>query len=224
MAKSIDLFVEHEGLLYRAAVDPQRNQSHYQLVLPAAIREKILKLLHSSIIGGHFGFRRTFLKVWRKFWRDSMRGDIRQFCMSCPIFQETRAVGTRSLLKSLELPTRPNMVLGCDHYGPIRPQSFNGNKHILILVDHFSKFMKLRAVTDTSAETTAKAILEEHIYLHGMFQILVSDRGGAFISNVLKEIFRILGMKQSLTSGYAPWSDTHSERGLKTMKSMLKKC
>jgi len=86
--------------------------------------------------------------------------------------------------------------------------------------------MKLRAVSDTSTETTAKAILEEHIYLHGMFQILVSDRGGAFINNVLKEIFRyeysILGMKQSLTSGYAPWSDTNSERGLRTMKTMLK--
>jgi hypothetical protein len=67
-AKHIDLFTEHQGLLYREAADPRRNHGHFQLVVPAAIREKILKVLHSSLLGGHFGFRRTFLKAYRKFW------------------------------------------------------------------------------------------------------------------------------------------------------------
>jgi hypothetical protein len=133
-----------------------------------------------------------------------MRGDIRQFCLACPACQEAKADGPRAILKPLEMAIRPNMVLGSDIYDPIRPKSYNNTSHVLLLVDHFSKFIKLRAIPDTSAETVATAILNDHIYVHGMFKVLVSDRGGCYISKVMKELFRLLGSKQSRTSGYSP--------------------
>ena len=222
-AKESNLFVLREGLLYREAKHPGRNHGHLQLVLPEKLRKRVLDTIHGSIIGGHYGYRRTFLKAYARFYWPDMRRDCKDYCQACPACQENRAPKGKPFLKHLEMPTRPNVALSCDVFGPVRPASYNDNKYVVILVDQFSKYMKLRATKDAQAKTVARMIVEEHVFNDGVFPILVSDRGSAYTSNLFKEMCSLLGIKQSLTSAYHPQSDTHSERGLKTMKGVLKK-
>ena len=222
-AKNIDLFKVHDGLLYREAIDSRRSDNHFQLVVPAALKRKIMNVMQSSLLGGHFAYLKTFHKIYRKFWWLAMRSEIKDFCRACPACQENSSEPPRASLLPTELPTRPNMVLYTDTLGPVKPTSFNGNKHCIILADHFSKFIKLRAIKDLQAETLAKAIVEMHIMKDGVFPILVSDRHKSYTSKLLKEINAMLGIKHSLTCAYRPSSDHQSERTFRTIKSMMKR-
>lgn len=53
-----------------------------------------------------------------------------------------------------------------DFLGPF-PASVNNKKYILVITDHFTKWVEAFAVTDQTRETTAKKLVEEFIARFG---------------------------------------------------------
>ena len=222
-ASEIDFYVMHEGTLYREATMLRRNHKHFQLVAPFEIRRKILEIMHNSRIGMHFAFRRTYLRTAAKFYWPEMKANVEEYCKACGVCMANRSPGPKAFLTPNQLATRPGMCLGLDFFGPVQPESTEGHKYVIIIVDHFSKFIKLRALKDITAVTAAEALLQEHVYNEGFFQVLVSDRGVQFTSNVWKELSKLLGFKQHMSTSFHAQTDGASERGLKMMKTQLKK-
>ena len=52
--------------------------------------------------------------------------------------------------------------LAIDFVGPL-PESKKGNRHILVVTDHFTKWVEIFALPDHKAETCAEVILNEVI-------------------------------------------------------------
>ena len=80
------------GLLWMKK-EVQRRQIT-QLVVPATLREKVMKLAHDSIMSGHQSVKKTYDRVVEHFFWPGVHGDVVRYCRSCDICQRTVTKGS----------------------------------------------------------------------------------------------------------------------------------
>ena len=102
------------------------------------------------------------------------------------------------------------------------PCSYGGNKYAIVFMDYLTKWPEVFPVPNQTAETIARALVEV-ISHHGVPAKLLSDRGASFLSDVLQEVYKLLGIKKVNTSAYHPQSDGLVERFNRTVTDMLAK-
>jgi len=83
------------------------------------------------------------------------------------------------------LPKSPMEVLRIDHFGPSQETS-GRYKHVLVIVDAFTRFTWLGAVRSTTTKEVVEH-LEKIFMLFGKPTNIVTDRGTAFTSNEFTE-------------------------------------
>ena len=103
------------------------------------------------------------------------------------------------------------------------PMSENGNSCIMLFTDYYTKWVEAFAMPDSEATTVAQKLIQGILCRHGAPERIISDRGPNFTSDVFKEVTEMLGMKQSLTSGYHPQADGQAERNIGTLTRTISK-
>ena len=98
----------------------------------------------------------------------------------------------------------------------------DGNRYTLVFQDYLSKWPAVYALPDHKVETVTGCLLDL-IWRHGVPNRIIHDRTAEFLSNVLQEVARLIGVKQLQTSGGLPQTDGLMERFNKTLKQMLLK-
>ncbi|GFV02721.1 retrovirus-related Pol polyprotein from transposon 412 [Trichonephila clavipes] len=71
------------GVLYRKFESEDGKTFRWQLVLPRSRIPEVLKELHGSPTGGHFGVMKTLHRVRERFFWGKVRADVEQWCKSC---------------------------------------------------------------------------------------------------------------------------------------------
>ncbi len=63
---------------------------------------------HTSPLGGHSGFLKTYHRVKKEFFWDGLKSDIQKFVAECLVCQQNKVeiVKTLSLLRPLAIPSR----------------------------------------------------------------------------------------------------------------------
>ena len=113
-----------------------------------------------------------------------MRTNIVEWCRSC--MQCARRIGKQERPPLTPIPvTGPFDRVGVDVVQFAKSQ--NGNKYAGVFVDYLTKWPEVFPTPDQSALTIAKLLVEHIISRHGVPRELLSDRGGAFLSRLLKE-------------------------------------
>ena len=91
--------------------------------------------------------------------------------------------------------------------------SSNGMDTILVIVDRFTKIIRLKATTtNISSEGIAKIYRDEIWKLHGVPRTILSNRGPQFTSKFMEEFTEVLGTKRKLSTAYHPQTDGQTER------------
>ena len=94
--------------------------------------------------------------------------------------------------------------IAIDITGPLNTTR-KGNKYVLRIIDHFSKFCFLIPLKDTTAKTVAVALLDNWIALFGAPLEISSDNGTSF-KNILKQakqhLCAMMGMKEVFSVPY----------------------
>ena len=98
-----------------------------------------------------------------------------------------------------------------------------GNRYVLVCVDHFSKFLIVEPLKTKSAEEVAKAILNKVVLIHGAPRKIHSDKGKEFVNSVVEHLRKILQVDQSTTAGYNPRANRVTERVNRDIIKMLQK-
>jgi len=170
---------------------------------------------------GHFGEKAMYYQIEREgYWWPRMRRDIKDIiakCNDCRRFNY-RTHGfhpSRSVTASL-----PG-----DHYQMDLaqfPKSIDGKIFCLIVVDVFTGFLMLRALSDGKAKTVAAA-LWEICSIIGPPKVIQSDNGPQFISGTIRALTRLLGVEHRLISEYNPRADGKVERAVQTVKQSVLK-
>ena len=117
--------------------------------------------------------------------------------------------------------TGPFDRVGVDVVQFAKPQ--NGNTYAVVFVDYLTKWPEVFSTPDQSALTIAKLLVEHIISRHGVPRELLSDRGAAFLSRLLKEVCVLMGIKKANTTAYHPQTDGLVERFNQTLTDMLAK-
>ena len=106
----------------------------------------------------------------------------------------------------------------CDSIGPF-PWSEDGNRHILIAMESYTRWTVTQAVSDITAETIHK-FLTRIVTTFRCFRYLVTDNARAFHSDLLKRLSSSLGYKHFFFTPYHAQSNS-VERVNSTLVGML---
>ena len=114
----------------------------------------------------------------------------------------------------------PWELVGIDVAGPLK-ETKAGNKHIILVIDSFSKYLIAKATKNFTGETTTKFVKEELISKYGVPKALLSDQGRNFESNQFEQFCKDSGIKKVRTTSYHPQCNGMTERTIRTIKKML---
>ena len=103
------------------------------------------------------------------------------------------------------------------------PRSTKGNQYAVVFVDYLTRWLKVFTVPDQTAATIARLLVEEIVSRHSVPTEILSDRGKAFLSSLMKEVVKLLGIHQTNTTAYHPQTDGLVERFNRTLTTMLGK-
>lgn len=104
--------------------------------------------------------------------------------------------------------------------GPL-PETVHGHRYILVLMDHFSKWSEEFSTKDQKASTVAAILLHKVFSRFSPPQVLHSDQGANFESNLMHELCDLMGISKAQTSAYHPQCDGQVERHNRTLQDML---
>ena len=102
------------------------------------------------------------------------------------------------------------------------PPSEDGHRYILTLVDFATRYPEAVPLKNIDTETVAEALVDIFSRL-GVPEEILSDLGTQFVSECMKEVTRLLSIKQLTTTPYHPMCNGLTEKFNGTMKSMLKR-
>ena len=73
-----------------------------------------------------------------------------------------------------------------------------------MFVDNLTKWPEVFSTSDQSALTIAQLLVEQIVSRHGVSSELLLDRGPAFLSKLMKEICKLMGIQKTNTTAYHP--------------------
>ena len=104
--------------------------------------------------------------------------------------------------------------------GPL-PETTRGNKHLLVVMDHFTKWCEVFPTHNQRASTVADILVNRVFSGFGPPTIIHSDQGRNFESNLMQEVCSLMGIHKSRTTAYHPQCDGQVGRQNRTLQEML---
>ncbi|GFU66226.1 retrovirus-related Pol polyprotein from transposon 412 [Trichonephila clavipes] len=209
------------GVLYRKFESEDGKTFRWQLVLPRSRIPELLKELHGSPTGGHFGVMKTLHRVRERFFWGKVRADVEQWCKSCDACSARKGPKIRSRGKLHRYNVgAPFERIAFDILGPL-PRTASGNKYLLVVIDYFTKWPEVYPIPDQEAPTVAEAVVQHWISRYGVPLQLHSDQGRNFVSAVLKGVCELLGIDKTKTTPLHPQSDGMVKRFNRTILNNL---
>ena len=97
-----------------------------------------------------------------------------------------------------------------------------GNRWILVLTDHFTRWQDALALPDATAPVVAHA-LDERVFCYlGLPEQIHSDQGAQFESQLLSELCRLWGVDKTRTTPYHPQANGVVERNNRPLGDSLR--
>lgn len=141
------------------------------------------------------------------------------YSRACPLCQvaKPRAGKPVGFMKPVES-SYPWQIVACDVMGPL-PRSARGNQFILVITDHFSKWVELFPLRKLASERIVEKLLETFTRF-GFPSDLITDNASYFTSKVFSDCCRALHIRHRKTSPYHAQSNI-TERVNRNLKCML---
>ena len=93
--------------------------------------------------------------------------------------------------------------------------------HILVITDHFTRYVQAIVTSLQTAKCTAQNVWDKFIAHYGLPEKILTDQGCNFESDLLKALCEIAQVKKMRTSGYHPHTNGQYEHFNVTLISML---
>ena len=169
------------GLLYRKGDDEER-----MLAVPLALVPAVLFAYHESMFANHPGAARMFESIKLKYHWPSLAKDVKAHVKACMQCQRRKPL-TRSMEPRAGnlIARRPFELISMDLQElPVTPE---GNRHLLVMVDYFTRYVEAVPLKDKSAAVTAEAFMSEWVSRHGVPETVLTDNAPNFTSPDMKK-------------------------------------
>jgi hypothetical protein len=188
------------------------------------IRRSIIAETHESPVSGHPGHLKMLYLLKERFYWPGMAIMTKQFIDGCAVCQQmkTNTHPTAAPLMPIKSHAhRPFQQVTMDFITDL-PIS-NGFDSIFIVVDQgLSKGVILCPCNKTiNAEGTIKLYIDNVFIQYGLPDVIISDRGPQFASNVFNGIFDAIGVKHRMSTAYHPQTDGQTEHYNQELEAYL---
>lgn len=217
---SRDLAIINDVIYFIDRKFPEGHQE--RIYVPTESRHWLLTLAHDDVMyGGHLGIKKTYRKLL-KFWWPKIHQDVENYVKSCDICQKFKnPTGLPpGYLHSIPV-SQVFQHVHIDIVGPLT-ESYNGKCYIITATDAFSKWAVATPVQTIRTATLIK-FLEEHILaIHGIPQVIITDRGTQFTSDEWLKYIDKMNITHKLTTPYHPQTNGVDERLNGTLGRILR--
>lgn len=158
------------------------------------LKQQLLQDFHKSNFGGHSGERATLKRLQLIFYWPNMKEQVTSYIKSCPVCQKNKSENTPypGLLAPLPVPDGAWTHISMDFIEGL-PKA-QGKDVILVVIDRFTKYSHFIALAHPYKAQDVVNLYFDHVFkLHGMPQVIVTDRDPIFTSSVWQRIFQELG-------------------------------
>jgi hypothetical protein len=210
-----------DGILYRVF---DNGETTTQLLVPTPLRDSVLLAAHDAPLAGHTGVRRTLRRILNSFFWPTVRKDATHYCKTCDICQKTTDKGRVRPVPLITIPSieQPFKRVAIDLVGEIKPASASGHRYILTLVDMATRFPEAVPLKSIDSVTVAEALIAIFSRM-GFPEQILSDNGSQFVSELMKQVFRLLAIRPVHTTPYHPQANGRVERFNGSLKKMLRR-
>ena len=157
-----------------------------------------------------------------KYWWPGLRKDIGSYlknCNGCQRLQKGRKKAFNAGKIQTFSKTKPFELVSIDICGPL-PQTSNGNRYIVSIIDKFTRFCLLVPVPNIKTMTIIKAY-QRWLNLFGAPANLLSDNGTQFTAEIFKTFNEIHDTHQRFATPYYPECNGQVERLHRWIKERL---
>lgn len=217
-------FILEDDLLYR--LEKGRGVKHglrALLVIPKSMTRKIMYNTHEAAFGGHMGADRMAATLRASFYWEGMVKDIIQYCKRCETCNRTKRMThpIKAPLTIRDPSPRPWAIANMDAMEDL-PVTDKGNKHIINVVDYYSRYLISFPVPDLTADTLVEQFHSQVICRVGGIGRLVMDNGSAFISRKFEAFCANMGIGQSFNTALNPKASGLVERTNRSVLGVLR--
>ena len=150
------------------------------------------------------GVTRTLYRARERFFWPKMAATIQTFINSCSECNRNKSNSkqNKAPLQPIHI-SEPFLFWAMDYMGPIN-ETARGNRHILVMMDHFTKWCEAFPTRDQKASTVASILVSRVFSRFGPPVFLHSDQGRNLDSNLMHEVYELMGLKKTRTTAYHP--------------------
>ena len=200
------------GLLYHKTQQGQADKIVFQFVVPQSHRGAALDGCHQET--AHQGQCHSTTLMQECFWWPGMTRDLRNCIKKCGHCRKYEDAPPVAPMKPLTC-SGPGELLHVDFTSteetmPLKEESVIRN--VLVLQDHFSKYIVVYVVKDQTACTATETLRKGYFRLFGAPAYLISDQGKAFMGHIITHLCELYGVQKLRTSPYHAQTNGQVER------------
>jgi hypothetical protein len=186
-------------------------------------RKQILYEFHDKPLGGHRGMNKTYQAIRSNFHWPDMKREIEEYMKRCKSCQTNKLLGpkTRAPMEITTTAEHPFEKCSLDIVGPL-PETTKGNKYILTFQDDLSKLVNAIPIPQQDAETIAREFVLNIILKTGTPKQILTDQGANFLSDLFKNLCKLLRIKKLQTTAFRPESNGGLERSHRVLTEYLR--
>ena len=192
-----------------------------RVVIPPSEEQTIFSLCHDQALAGHLGVEKTTRLISRRFFWPGLSRDVRDYIRTC----EPCQLRKRNYNKTYS-PLQPfvtgrlfqRFAMDIVSYVPVM-----GYSDVLVVIDYSTRWPEAFPLRDATAATIAGVLYKNIVCRYGVPEVIHSDRGPAFQSQLLVELYALCGITRTRTTAYHPQGDGLVERQIQTLSDTLSK-
>jgi hypothetical protein len=139
-------FELRNGLVYR------KENKRIRFYVPKSMENNMIRTCHDDM--AHVGLIKVIENIFRVYyWFPDMKNKVRRYidnCLKCIEFSKPSG-SKEGFLFSIPKGDKPFVTLHVDHLGPLEKISYK-NKFIFVVIDAFSKFVRLYLCRSTKSD------------------------------------------------------------------------
>lgn len=189
--------------------------------VPSEMEKSILFKYHDEL--GHMGAEKVIDIIGKSYWFPKLRQKVADHIKNCYkcIAYNPASGKVEGKFRSIPKGDKPFDTVHVDHVA-ISDARVTTKKHVLVIIDAFTKFVKLYA----SKSTTAKEVIDslrDYFSYYSKPKLIVSDRGSCFISKEFSDFMTEFDIKHTLIATGSPPANGQVERVNRTLTPMVGK-
>jgi hypothetical protein len=185
------------------------------IVDDTSLKRGVISLYHDSTTAGHPGISNTTWAIARDYWWPALKKDITEYIKGCSTCQSRKNQPNK--------PKPPLFPISSDTYRTpftsitmdfiVKLPISKTYDTILTITDTFSKASIFIPCNETIDATGVAQLYANYVLPHyGLPLCIISDRDPHFTSSFFRELCRVVGAVQNLSTAYRPQTDGQSER------------